>query len=77
MMNIKLPKKTPRDERKCTILRLELIQTCTMIKPNKIKRDISRIKAQLAPRLINPPFNLLKLKHQGLNEKEDSIPALY
>jgi len=33
---------------------------------NKRKKDISKIKGYPPPRLINPPFNLLKLEHQGL-----------
>jgi len=44
MMKIKLPQENPREKRKPSILPLDLIQTCTMIKPNKIKGDIFRIK---------------------------------
>jgi len=62
-----IPYKKPRKRRKPTILPLDLTQTYTTIKPNKIKGDISRIKAKPPQRLINPPFNLLKPKQKRLN----------
>ena len=75
-MKIKLPQENLRD-RKHTTLHLDLIQTCTMIKPNKIKGDISRIRDKPPQGLINPPFKLLKPKRQRLNQRKDSIWPLY
>jgi len=58
----------PKGESKQSIIPpLDLIQTCTMIKPNKIKGAISRIKAKPPSGINNPTFNLLKPKWQRLN----------
>jgi len=37
------------------------------VKSKDSKEDIPRIKVKPSPRLINPPFNLLKHKHQRLS----------